>query len=99
MKKLIIPDFSSLKNQLDQIPLDTDTDIFLLDWTNFNALLFDFLDWRLTNSELENIANLLESKDGVSFENEYIKESIHKIANIDIQWVEMSDLVKGIIEI
>jgi hypothetical protein len=36
---------------------------------------------------------LIESKDGVLYENDHIKESIHAISNIDISGLSMDELV------
>ena len=85
MKNLLLTNYSSLTKQLDTLPLDIEEDIYYLYQDDFLLFLNTFLQGRIDSSELENIADLLESKDGVSFENDYIKESIHEIANIDIQ--------------
>ncbi len=98
MKKLSITSYDTLREYLDTIPLDTEITIACLYQREFLILLNTFLKGKIWDSELENIADLLESKDGVSFENEYIKESIHEIANIDIQWMSMMDLVKWIVK-
>lgn len=98
MKNLKITNLSSLKNLLDTLPLDIEEDIYCLYQEDFLLFLNTPLQGNLEDSELENIADLLESKDGVSFENENIKESIHKIANIDIQGVSMFHLVRSIIK-
>ena len=98
MKKLIITDYHSLQEELRSIDIDTTKDILFLSQSEFFNLLYKFRNGLLTDTDLDNIANLIECKDGILFENEYVQESVHKIANIDIQWVNMSELVRWILE-
>ncbi len=84
MKELIIMDYLSLEKELASIPVDVNEDVLFFSQEQFFSLLLKFKNGVLTAIDLERIADLLECKDGIVYENEYIKESVHSISNIDI---------------
>lgn len=97
MKQLKIPSYSSLKDIVNTIPIDIDNNYYFLSKKEFISFLERFLRWNILSSDVEMIADLLESSDGIVYENEYVKEAIHLIANIDISWFTMHDLVEKIL--
>ncbi len=79
-------DFVSLINRLKLIPVDSDINYFQLTQYELKLILGYFLTSEITQNELEECIDLLESNDGISFESNQLKEYVHLLSNHRINW-------------
>jgi hypothetical protein len=91
--------FSSLKSfqeTLSKIPLDQDENIYFFSRLDFWVILDQFLWKNILYRDFVDLMNMFESKDGILFEDELLKESTHILANIDIQWSDIFTVIRNI---
>lgn len=84
MKNSAIKDLNIFMKELESIPNDTDEDYFYLDRNTLISIVWRFLDWELSQDKVEHFIELLEARDGITFENEDLKEDIHSLSNYRI---------------
>lgn len=98
MQNLRFSSLQSFQKILSNIPLDQDKNIYFFSRVEFLKILDQFLRKRIWYEDLIDLMNILESKDGIIFDDDIMKESIHSLANIDIQGFDIFNLISKIKE-
>jgi len=91
-------DLSRLKKQLALVDWDQTEELVTLNFFHVKNVIERFLSGGISVKELEDWANLLECREDLNFENEYVEGVIYRLANPVLEGEISEAICRGILE-